>query len=523
MANKIVTSSKLFRHGSIKWGRFPGGNPNILFENQEYLNNKDVVYCMSGKLSDVSEEESFLIALCRQGIKSLQIHMPYYGVATMERVGKKNIVATAETIAKMISTPLLSTKTGKPILIIHDMHALPVRFYFPDTVTVKPQTAIDILLEILKTTHPDIVIAFPDDGAYKRFAEYFEGFRMIVCAKARKGDERVVTIFKKENWPKDDSVCREHVIIIDDLTRSGGTIEECEKALKKEGFENVSAYVTHAAFDRPEDYQKFFTENGGKFHKFYTTDSIQDNAREIKGHAPFEVIELGTHSAREILKECDLPWHKLEEQKTINVYVASTNETKMGAVYDVISKANEGCIVNVYGVEDISSGVSEQPIGLETHQGSKNRLANLQEWVKYHGYEYDYLVSIENGIDLNIQSNSDTQATQAETPSDAQATQSDAQATQSEASSEPFDFCVISMRKAGSVYMNESTLRTYIGRVQHLIDQSVKLGKTVTVGSMIEKEFAYLKGAWHKHFGPHTRYDMITDTLLRTLGDVKSQ
>ena len=48
-----------------------------------------------------------------------------------------------------------------------------------------------------------------------------------------------------------------HVVIVDDLIMSGGTVVECVGALKKAGATAVSAYVTHAVF--PRDTWRQFT------------------------------------------------------------------------------------------------------------------------------------------------------------------------------------------------------------------------------------------------------------------------
>ncbi len=65
-----------------------------------------------------------------------------------------------------------------------------------------------------------IAIAFPDEGAHKRFHGMFQEFPQITCIKVRNGDQRLVTI--KEGEPKDY-----HVVIIDDLVQTGGTLKNC--------------------------------------------------------------------------------------------------------------------------------------------------------------------------------------------------------------------------------------------------------------------------------------------------------
>jgi len=47
-----------------------------------------------------------------------------------------------------------------------------------------------------------------------------------------------------------------HVVIVDDLIMTGGTVLECVNVMKKNGAVKVSAYVTHAVFPQ-ESWRKF--------------------------------------------------------------------------------------------------------------------------------------------------------------------------------------------------------------------------------------------------------------------------
>lgn len=96
-----------------------------------------------------------------------------------------------------------------------------------------------------------IVVAFPDDGAWKRFHKLLDHFPtvslesyllsfvifcslllyvdlkytvidwQVICTKVREGDKRIVRL--KEGNP---TGC--HVVIVDDLVQSGGTLIECQ-------------------------------------------------------------------------------------------------------------------------------------------------------------------------------------------------------------------------------------------------------------------------------------------------------
>lgn len=57
----------------------------------------------------------------------------------------------------------------------------------------------------------------------------------------REGNKRIVRL--KEGDPNGL-----HVVIVDDLINTGGTIIECQKLLKAHGAKHVSAYATHGVF-----------------------------------------------------------------------------------------------------------------------------------------------------------------------------------------------------------------------------------------------------------------------------------
>ena len=58
------------------------------------------------------------------------------------------------------------------------------------------ETAIPLLLSAVQQL-PDkdnVVFAFPDDGAWKRFHQFFPGDDTITCVKIRDGKKRIVKV-----------------------------------------------------------------------------------------------------------------------------------------------------------------------------------------------------------------------------------------------------------------------------------------------------------------------------------------
>jgi phosphoribosylpyrophosphate synthetase len=109
----------------------------------------------------------------------------------------------------------------------------------------------------------------------------FPEYDQIICGKVREGDQRIVKI-------SEGNPAGAHVVIVDDLVQSGGTLIACRDALKMAGASNVSAYVTHAVF--PNDGHIKFAEMKDGFDHFFVTDS-HPNSRKLT-MAPFEVLPL---------------------------------------------------------------------------------------------------------------------------------------------------------------------------------------------------------------------------------------
>ncbi|KAJ9563456.1 hypothetical protein OSB04_008616 [Centaurea solstitialis] len=198
-------------------------------------------------------------------------------------------VATAFTMARILSNIPVS-RGGPTSLVIYDIHALQERFYFSDHVLPCFETGIPLLKQRLHQL-PDVdnvVIAFPDDGAWKRFHKQLDQFPTVVCAKVREGDKRIVRL-------KEGDCAGHHVVIVDDLVQSGGTLIECQKVLAAHGATKVSAYVTHAVFPKKSWGRFLHTdgENSNKgFANFWITDSCPNTVKDIANKAPFEVLSL---------------------------------------------------------------------------------------------------------------------------------------------------------------------------------------------------------------------------------------
>ena len=303
LAKKIVASvaeskgARNYRlvelHSNLKWDSFADGWPNIFIENVKEIAGRDVILLVSfDSPSVIFEQLAVIYSLPRYLIRSFRIILPYFPTATMERVDREGQIVTAKTLATMLSVVPLAAR-GPAQIFIFDIHTLQERFYFTDQVIPRLLTAMPLLLTELRSLSDShyVSVAFPDDGAHKRFSSELCSFPTITCIKVRTGAKRVISI-------KEGVAEGRHVVIVDDLVQTGGTLLECAKALKAAGAINLSIFITHGVFPA-ESWRKFI--NGEvTFKNIWITDSIP-HCLEIAKHKPFKLLTLSQMIADSLL------------------------------------------------------------------------------------------------------------------------------------------------------------------------------------------------------------------------------
>ena len=103
---------------------------------------------------------------------------------------KEGEVPTAVTLARMLSN--IPSSRGGPTSRLYSTFALQERFYFGDGVSPLFESGIPLLLQQLAELQKEddgdeeIAIAYPDEGACKRFGFFEDEFAEVVCTKFAK-------------------------------------------------------------------------------------------------------------------------------------------------------------------------------------------------------------------------------------------------------------------------------------------------------------------------------------------------
>ncbi|MFZ2310956.1 MAG: ribose-phosphate diphosphokinase [Patescibacteria group bacterium] len=268
LAKDFGGKDSIFELGTISWKDFPDGFPNVMIFNSKQLVNGDVIFLADFSCpKEIFRQLAVMYALPSYGIHSLKVILPFFPTGTMDRASHYGEIVTAKTLARMLSViPMAECPTQ---IYIFDIHAQQEQFYFADTVRVRCMSAMNLLLNKLSCDE-NTAVAFPDEGAYKRFGKYFSRYNKIICEKRRRENgERVITI--KEGNPHG-----KRIFIVDDLIMSGGTILECAKVLDDLGAIKVSAYATHGVFP-DKSWTKFVDAN----IDLYITNSCPESISKI--------------------------------------------------------------------------------------------------------------------------------------------------------------------------------------------------------------------------------------------------
>jgi len=296
-----------FAYRPTKWGKFKDSQMDDIelggYAPYNVIRGSNILFLASFDTNDaILSQFQALVALSESFIASLTVILPFYPTGTMERLDQRHPgqVATASTIARLFST-LPPTAGGPTRVMIFDVHTLQNKFYFFGHAIADLFSCIPLLLTRTnayigpvetaseETKNPACLfdaIAFPDEGAGKRFGTYFPGYEKIICGKQRIGDQRLVTIHDGDPKGK-------RVLIVDDMIRSGGTITESAKVIKSAGATEVLAFCTHAA-GLLEDLKKFLPggPKHGVFTKFYLTNSVPNTVGAIPENDVFEVLDI---------------------------------------------------------------------------------------------------------------------------------------------------------------------------------------------------------------------------------------
>ena len=211
-------------------------------------------------------------ALKRASAGRITAVIPYFGYARQDRKTKPRDPITAKLVANMITT------AGADRVLTMDLHAAQIQGFFDipvDNLLGSP-VFVDYFLRKYAAVHEDTMVVSPDVGSVARaraFAHKLDMPMAIVDKRRQKANSsEVMNII--------GDVRGKHVILLDDMVDTGGSLCHAAKALVEiGGAKTVTACASHGVLSGPA-YQRI---NDSCLDEVVFLDTIQprDDVNEI--------------------------------------------------------------------------------------------------------------------------------------------------------------------------------------------------------------------------------------------------
>ncbi|MFN3199664.1 MAG: ribose-phosphate diphosphokinase [Bradymonadia bacterium] len=253
-----------FEAGQILTRHFPDGERYMRLETG--VDGRDVIV-LGGTVSAADTLELYDLAtgVVRYGARRLTLVIPYFGYSTMERAVRTGEIITAKSRARLLSS--ISTASSGNRVILLDLHVEGIAQYFEDGVRPIHVRATPLIMKAARQLGgEDFVLGSADTGRAKwveALANDLGVSASFVFKKRLSGDETKVTAVSAQC----DGA---HVIMYDDMIRTGGSLIGAARAYQEAGARRIDAIATHGVL--PEGALERLRDSG-IFQHIITTDS----------------------------------------------------------------------------------------------------------------------------------------------------------------------------------------------------------------------------------------------------------
>ncbi|MCY7349705.1 MAG: ribose-phosphate pyrophosphokinase [Cytophagaceae bacterium] len=220
--------------GTVTLQRFADGELSPSFD--ESIRGCDIFIIQStfSPAENLLELLMLVDAARRASAHYVTVVIPYFGYSRQDRKDKPRVSIAAKLVANLF------TAAGTDRLITIDLHAGQIQGFFD--FPVDHLEGASVFVPYLRSKNLDnLVFASPDVGGVartRRFASHFSGNMVIVDKQRKKANE-------VSSMQLIGDVEGAHVVLIDDLIDTGGTICKAGKLILEKGALSVRAICTH--------------------------------------------------------------------------------------------------------------------------------------------------------------------------------------------------------------------------------------------------------------------------------------
>jgi ribose-phosphate pyrophosphokinase len=228
-----------WERGVVARKHFPDGERYLRIESDPA--DRDVVI-VAGTVDDPATLELYDLACgcVSGGAYRLRMVIPFFGYSTMERSVRHGEVVTAKTRARVLSSIPLASR-GTQIFLL-DLHVDAIAHYFEGGIRPIHVYGKPLVIEAARRLAPQgLVLASTDAGRAKWVESLANDLRCDVAFVYKKrvsGEETEITGVSAQ-------VAGKHVVIYDDMIRTGGSLIAAAQAYKDAGAVAIDAIATH--------------------------------------------------------------------------------------------------------------------------------------------------------------------------------------------------------------------------------------------------------------------------------------
>ena len=217
---------------------------SLLYPNRNY----DIVWLYEG------DDELFMLICIVKHLRSkmynnvdFNLTMPYVVNGRLDRTHSDNEVFTLKYFTEIIN----NLNFNKVVIV--DPHSIVSEALIDNVCVIRPSNIISNVIDrmfCINNFEREIVIYFPDDGAYKRYKDFpcFENLKCVYGKKERDwdtGEILGIEIYNKNGHKLTNELENCDVLMVDDIISYGGTLAYSADKLKAMGAAHISAYATH--------------------------------------------------------------------------------------------------------------------------------------------------------------------------------------------------------------------------------------------------------------------------------------